>query len=76
MLSSTVVESVYLPHFAGGRVDQGMESIHPRQYPITTSNVTQYHFVWPVRHSFGLRFWIRIQKLLGLCAFPRSHGMV
>jgi hypothetical protein len=22
------------------------------------------------------RFWVRIQQLLGLCAFPRLHGMV
>jgi hypothetical protein len=39
--------------------------------PITTGNGTQYHFFWPVHHSFDLRFWVRIQKLLGLCAFPR-----
>ncbi|KAG7425014.1 hypothetical protein Forpi1262_v014198 [Fusarium oxysporum f. sp. raphani] len=34
-----------------------------------------FYFVWPVHH-FDLRFWVRIQKLLDLCAFPRLHGMV
>ncbi|KAH7186962.1 hypothetical protein DER44DRAFT_180217 [Fusarium oxysporum] len=40
--------------------------------PITTSNSTQCHFFWALHHSFDLRFWVRIRKMLG--AVPRFHG--